>query len=820
MTDIKALQPEQLRSSCDPERFGFETTDDLEDLGEMIGQERALSALRFGAGMANSGYNLYVLGPAGAGKHTTVARFLKEKAAARPVPDDWVYVNNFIDHGKPRAMMLPQGRGAVLRRDMQQLVEELRSAIPAAFESDDYKARIQQIDEEYESRQEAAFRELNEEAQTHNVKVFKTPGGFTFAPIKDGEVIDASAFHKLPREEQKRIDDVLEKLQAHLQDILQNKIPQWSKERHARIKEVNDEVTLNAVRHLIDSLRESYRDLAEVLTYLDEVQKDVVSNAGAFLGKSESSVHSLLSLDGGGSALRRYEVNLLVDHSGGEGAPVVYEDNPTYAALVGRIEHIAQLGALITDFTQIKPGALHAANGGYLILDVRKVLTQPYAWEGLKRALYGKQVRIESLGQMLSLVSTVSLEPEPIPLDIKVVLLGERLLYYLLCEYDPDFRELFKVAADFEDNVDRNSDNDQLYAQLIATLVRKNKLRPFDRSAVAAVIEQSMRLVGDREKLSTHLRSIADLLSEASFWAGEAQQNVVRSEDVQRAVDYQIERIDRVRDRMHEAILRDTVMIDTAGATVGQVNGLSIIQLGDAAFGIPSRITATTRLGEGELVDIEREVDLAGPIHSKGVFILSNYLGARYAQDYPLSLSASLTFEQSYSQVEGDSASLAELCALLSSLAGLPVRQSLAVTGSVNQHGQVQAIGGVNEKIEGFFNVCRERGLNGEQGVLVPKSNMKHLMLRNEVVQAVRDGKFNIYAVEHADEAISLLTGVGAGAADEEGVFPEDSVNGRVQARLQNLAALRLQYAAAAREGSVAAAVKEQGEQHGFNEED
>jgi lon-related putative ATP-dependent protease len=820
MTDIKALQPEQLRSTCDPERFGFKTTDDLEDLAKMIGQERALSALRFGASMPNSGYNLYVLGPAGAGKHTTVARFLKEKAAARPVPDDWVYVNNFTNHGKPRAMTLPQGRGGVLRRDMQQLVEELRSAIPAAFESDDYKARIQQIDEEYESHQEAAFRELNEEAQTHNVKVFKTPGGFTFAPIRDGEVIDASAFHELPRDEQKRIDDVLEKLQAKLQDILQNKIPQWSKERHARIKEVNDEVTLNAVRHLIDSLRENYRDLAEVLTYLDEVQKDVVSNASAFLGKSESTVHSLLSLESGGSALRRYEVNLLVDHSGGEGAPVVYEDNPTYAALVGRIEHIAQLGALITDFTQIKPGALHAANGGYLILDVRKVLTQPYAWEGLKRALYGKQVRIESLGQMLSLVSTVSLEPEPIPLDVKVVLLGERLLYYLLCEYDPDFRELFKVAADFEDNVDRNSDNDQLYAQLIATLVRKNKLRPFDRSAVAAVIEQSMRLVGDREKLSTHLRSIADLLSEASFWAGEAQQDVVRSEDVQRAVDYQIERIDRVRDRMHEAILRDTVMIDTAGATVGQVNGLSIIQLGDAAFGIPSRITATTRLGEGELVDIEREVDLAGPIHSKGVFILSNYLGARYAQDFPLSLSASLTFEQSYSQVEGDSASLAELCALLSSLAGLPVRQSLAVTGSVNQHGQVQAIGGVNEKIEGFFNVCRERGLNGEQGVLVPKSNMKHLMLRNEVVQAVRDGKFSIYAVEHADEAISLLTGVGAGAADEEGVFPEDSVNGRVQARLQNLAALRLQYAAAAREGAFAAAGKEQGEQHGFSEED
>jgi len=820
MSDIKALQPEQLRSACEARHFRFETTDDLADLGEMIGQARALSALRFGAGMPDSGYNLYVLGPAGAGKHTTVARFLREKAAARAVPSDWVYVNNFTDHAKPRAMCLPPGRGAGLRRDMEQLVEELRSAIPAVFESEDYKARIQQIDEEFEGRQESAFRELNEEAQQHHVKVFKTPGGFTFAPIKDGEVIDASAFHHLPKEEQKRIDDVLERLQERLQDILQNKIPQWNKERHARIKKVNDEVTLYAVRHLIDSLRGKYQDLPEVLQYLDEVQKDVVSNASAFLGKQESSMHGLLGMEGGGAALRRYEVNLLVDHSAGDGAPVVYEDNPTYAALVGRIEHIAQLGALITDFTQIKPGALHAANGGYLILDVRKVLTQPYAWEGLKRALYGGQIRIESLGQMLSLVSTVSLEPQPIPLDIKVVLLGERLLYYLLCEYDPDFRELFKVAADFEDNVERTPDNDQLYAQLIATLVRKNKLRPFDRGAVAAVIEQSMRLVGDREKLSTHLRSIADLLSEASFWAGEAEQDVVRAEDVQRAIDYQIERIDRVRDRMHEAILRDTVMIDTEGAAIGQVNGLSVIQLGDAAFGIPSRITATTRLGEGELVDIEREVDLAGPIHSKGVFILSSYLGARYAQDFPLSLTASLTFEQSYSQVEGDSASLAELCALLSSLAALPIRQSLAVTGSVNQHGQVQAIGGVNEKIEGFFNICRERGLNGQQGVLVPASNMKHLMLRHEVVEAVRQGKFNVYAVQHADEAISLLTGVDAGVMEEEGGFPEDSVNGRVQVRLQALAALRLQYAAAAREGVATAPGTESGEGHGFEPRD
>lgn len=812
MTEIKSLQPEQLRSSCNPEAFQFETTDDLPDLGEMIGQERALAALRFGVGMPNSGYNFYVLGPAGSGKHTAVSRFLGLKAAQAATPDDWVYVNSFKDSGKPLAMRLPTGRGRKLQHDMQQLVEELRNAIPAAFESDDYKSRVQQIDDEFEALQETAFRELNEAAEGHQVKVFKTPGGFTFAPLKNNEVLDAKAFNKLPEQEQRRIDAALENLQAQLQDILQKQIPQWSRQRRERIKEVNHEVTLNAVGHLIDSLRTSYADLPEVLSYLDEVKTDVIANVGAFLHKGDGP--QLLLEASPDAALRRYQVNLFVDNGDSQGAPVLYEDSPTYGALVGRIEHMSHLGALVTDFTLIRPGALHAASGGYLILDVRKLLSQPYAWEGLKRALYAKQVRIESLGQLLSLVSTVSLEPQPIPLAVKVVLLGDRLLYYLLCAYDPDFLELFKVAADFEDNVDRNADNDQLYAQLIATLVRKNRLRPFDRGAIAAVIEQSMCMVGDREKLTTHMRSIADLLSEASYWAGEAGHEVVRQDDVRRSVDYHVERIDRVRDRMHEAILRDTVMIDTAGMNVGQINGISVIQLAEAAFGVPVRITATTRLGEGELVDIEREVELAGPIHSKGVFILASYLGARYAPDFPLSLSASLTFEQSYSEIEGDSASLAELCALLSSLSGLPIRQSLAITGSVNQHGQVQAIGGVNEKVEGFFNICHARGLSGEQGVLVPTSNMKHLMLRHNVVDAVRDGRFSVYAVEHADQAIELLTGVAAGEADGEGNFPEDSVNGRVQQRLRTLAGLRLQYSAAARELATGISIEDH-ERHG-----
>ena len=798
MTEIKPLHPEQLRSYCNPESFQFQTTDDLPDLGEMVGQERALAALDFGVGMPNSGYNLYVLGPAGSGKYTTVSRFLKEKAAGSAAPADWVYVNNFEDSSKPLAMRLPTGRGRELQRDMQQLVEELRTTIPAAFESDDYKARIQQIDESFESRQEDAFRKLHEEAQHHQIKVFKTRGGITFAPLKDGEALDAEAFHKLPKKKQQRIDSDLETLQAQLQDILQKRIPQWSKERRGRIKEVNDEVTLSAVGHLIDSMRTIYAELPMVLSYLSEVQGDVIANVEVFLHETDTAQQLL-----GGVpeiSLRRYQVNLFVDNGDSEGAPVLYEDNPTHDALVGRVEHMSQLGTLITDFTLIRPGVLHAANEGYLILEVRKLLAQPYAWEGLKRALFARQVRIESLGQLLSLVSTVSLEPQPIPLQVKVILLGDRLLYYLLCKYDPDFQALFKVAADFEDSVDRNPGSDQSYAQLVATLVRKNRLRPFDRSAVAAVIEQSMRMVGDREKLTTHMRSIADLLSEASFWAGEAGREVVQQDDVRRSVDYHVERIDRVRDRMHEAILRDTVMIDTSGETVGQINGLSVIQLAEDAFGVPARITATTRLGEGELVDIEREVDMAGPIHSKGVFILSSYLGARYAPDFPLSLRASLTFEQSYSEIEGDSASLAELCALLSSLAGLPIRQSLAVTGSVNQHGQVQAIGGVNEKIEGFFNICSERGLSGDQGVLVPASNMKHLMLRHNVVDAVHEGKFSVYAIDHADQAIELLTGVAAGEADSDGIFPEDSVNGRVQLRLRTLAGLRMQYSAAVKE--------------------
>ena len=671
---------------------------------------------------------------------------------------------------------------------MEHLVEELRTAIPATFESENYRQRRQDIEEEFRERQDKVLTELQRQAQERGLALIRTPMGLAFAPTREGEVISPEEFQKLPPAEQERVQADVSALQEALQKSL-SQLPQWDRERRAKLKELNQEVGMFAVGHLIEELRQMYLDLPAVLAYLTSVQQDVIDNLDEFLGITDTPPAAPTEASPPrppitASFFRRYQVNVIVDHSGATGAPVIYEDHPTVQNLVGRIEHMAHMGTLVTDFNLIKAGALHRANGGYLILDARRVLLQPFAWDELKRALRSREIRIEVLGQTLSLVSTVSLEPAPIPLDVKVILLGERMLYYSLYEADPDFGELFKVAADFEDQMDRTADNHLLYARMIGTIARQEGLRPLDRTAVARVIEQSARLAGDAEKLSTHMHSIADLLREADYWAGEAQHHVIAATDVQRAIDAQIRRLDRVRERTQEEIQRGTILIDTQGAAVGQVNGLSVLSMGQFAFGRPSRITARVRLGRGEVVDIEREVALGGPIHSKGVLILSAYLGARYAADRPLSLSASLVFEQSYSGVEGDSASSAELYALLSALADLPVKQGLAVTGSVNQRGQVQPIGGVNEKIEGFFDTCRAQGLTGEQGVLIPASNVKHLMLRHDVVAAVAAGQFQVYAVETIDQGIEILTGVLAGERDASGEFPVGSVNQRVEARL------------------------------------
>lgn len=789
MTNHAPLEPQQLHHLCDPAQFGFQTTADLEDMTEIIGQMRAVDAVRFGAGIRHDGYNLFVLGPSGIGKRSMVRQFLEKKASEEHEPSDWCYLNNFAQPHKPKALRLPSGKGAELRLQMERLVDYLRTTIPALFESDEHRAKTGAIQEEFSKRQEQMFKELGEEAEKREIVLLRTPDGFAFAPTRDHEVIPPDEYEKLPEEEKKRVESAITELQKRLETILGH-IPQLQKERSERLKQLNRETTLTIVEHMMNELRANFADFPEVLKYIDVVQQDMVEHGDDFRKQKESASFSGMTLVAT-ETFHRYQVNALVTNGKKPGAPIISEDNPTYSNLVGRVEHIAQFGALVTDFTLIKPGALHLANGGYLLLDVRKVLMQPFAWEGLKRALQSREIHIESLGQLYSLVSTVSLEPEPIPLDIKIVLFGDRMFYYLLQEYDPEFCELFKVAADFEEHIERNGETHLLYARLIATLTRKENLLPFDRRAVARVIEHSARLIGDAERLSIHMRSVVDLLHESDFWARDAGHNVVEAADVQRSIDSRIRRLDRLRDRLHEAILRNILMIDTQGTVTGQVNGLSVIELGNFMFGQPTRITATTRLGDGELVNIEREVKLSGAIHSKGVLILSSFLAARYARNQPLALSASLVFEQSYGFVEGDSASLAELCALLSNLANAPIMQSLAITGSVNQFGQAQAIGGVNEKIEGFFDICAARGLNGEQGVLIPVANIKHLMLRHDVVAAAAAGQFRIYAVENVDQAVSLLTGLPAGEADADGNYPEGSVNGRVAARLAELAAIR-----------------------------
>lgn len=801
-SDLRPLETQQLYQSCDHQQFSFETTAELEVLTETIGQIRAMDAIRFGTGIRHDGYNLYVLGPSGIGKSSTVRQFLEQKAGGEHKPDDWCYINNFTQPHKPLALRLPCGRGEELRQRMEQLVDYLRSAIPALFEGDDYRAKAGAIQEEFSKRQEQAFNELGEEAGKQHIALLRTPEGFAFAPLRDHEVIPPDEYEKLPEEEKKRVENAIVELQGRLEKVMRL-MPQWRKERHERIKRLDRETTLSAVDHLVNELEESYADLPEVLTYLDLVRQDMVDNADAFRKPEETTTFGGMTMVARQS-FHHYQVNVLVSNGKRPGSPIVSEDNPTYSNLVGRVEHISQFGALVTDFTLIKSGALHRANGGYLLLDIRKVLTQPFAWEGLKRALQTREIRIESLGQMYSLVSTVSLEPQPIPLDTKVILFGDRLFYYLLQEYDPEFGELFKVAADFEERIERDADSLQLYARLIATLARKENLLPFGRSAVARVIEHSARMVGDAERLSMHMRSIVDLLREADYWAREGGRTVVEAAEVQNAIDAQVRRQDRLRDRLYEAILRDTLVISTQGAVTGQINALSVIELGNFAFAQPTRITANTRLGDGEMINIEREVKLSGAIHSKGVLILSSFLASRYAKNRPLAFSASLVFEQSYGMVDGDSASLAELCVLLSNLASVPIRQSLAITGSVNQLGQSQAIGAVNEKIEGFFDICAARGLTGEQGVLIPVANIKHLMLRHDVVAAAAAGKFHIYAVENVDQAIALLTGLPAGEADAKGAYPEGSLNHKVAARLDELTRIRKSFARppAARSGT------------------
>lgn len=802
---LRELGSIELCRRCDEEQFSFRTTAELSDFKNIIGQQRAVDAVQFGIGIRREGYNLFALGPSGTGKQSVVQQYLREKAVEQPTPPDWIYVNDFAHPQKPRALELPPGLGAVVKQDVERLVEELHSAIPSAFESDNYRARKQSIEDELKQRQEGAFNELQQRGEEQNIALVRTRAGIVFAPTKNGEVISPDDFKALPESERERIEANISTLQEQLESIL-DQIPAWEKELREKVRTLNREVTAFAVGHLIGDLRTKFAELPELIDHLAAMERDVIDNVDDFLRPAEQGLEALVSLPPGrdlktAPISRRYQINAIFDHRPIAGAPVIYEDHPTYNNLIGQIEYVSHLGSLVTDFSLIKAGALHRANGGYLILDVLKLLQQPYAWEALKRALRSSEIRIEPLGQMLGFLSTSSIEPKPIPLNLKVVLLGDSVFYYLLCALDPDFGELFKVAADFDDQMERTGESSLAYASLVGTLARKECLLPFDRRAVCRIIDRSARMAGDAEKLSTRMGSIVDLLREADYWARQSDHPVVNDGDVQRALDAQIHRSDRIRERIYEEINHGMILIDTIGEKVGQVNGLSVLQLGSFSFGRPSRITARVSLGKGEVIDIEREVELGGPIHSKGVLIISSFLGSRYAPDRPLSLTASLVFEQSYGAVEGDSASAAEMFALLSALADAPLKQSIAVTGSVNQHGQIQPIGGVNEKIEGFFDVCKASGLTGEQGVLIPLSNVRHLMLRKDVVDAVEAAQFHVYSMQTIDDGLEILTGTPAGERGRSGYFPDGSVNRRVEAKLTELAERRRIFATSEKTG-------------------
>jgi lon-related putative ATP-dependent protease len=788
----RPLPPALLYRPCDQAGLPFELVSELEDLLEPIGQDRAVEAVQFAVAMRRKGYNVYALGASGTGKHTIVRDLLQRRAASSPTPPDWCYVNNFTDPQKPHRLQLPPGRGHGLREAMKRFVEELRAALPAAFERDDYRARRDVIDQQFKRRNEGAFAELQRRGEPKGITMLRTPMGLALAPRRDGKVLTPELFEALPEAERERIQKDLEEVQGELEAVMQ-KVPQWEREHREAVRELNRNTTGAAIALLMDELRAGYCDFPDVVQHLDAVEQDIKENADDFLTPMQPPqgtptpppVEAVVTE----TRFRRYQVNVIVDNGGQHGAPVIYEDNPTHQTLVGRVEYMARLGTLVTDFNLLTPGALHRANGGYLMLDAQRLLSGNFSWASLKRSLNAGEIRIETLEQLLSTASTISLQPEPIPLDVKIVLLGPPLLYHLLSGADEDFQELFKIAADFDDRVERTPETTLLYARFVAGVVRREKLLPLDRGAVARVIERAARLVGDADRLSTGLREIVDLLQEADQLAAGAGKTTVTAVEVQAAIDGQFRRGDRIYRRLQEEIGRRTIRIETDGEQIGQVNGLSVMTLGGLSFGNPSRITARIRLGRGEVVDIEREVELGGPLHSKGVLILSGFLGGRFGSSRPLSLNASLVFEQSYGGIDGDSASAAELFALLSALAEVPISQSFAVTGSVDQLGRIQAIGGVNDKIEGFFDACVVTGFTGRQGVIIPASNVKHLMLRQDVVAAATEERFRIFPIETVDQGLALLTGLTAGEPDAQGDYPEGTINHSIAVRLDAFAA-------------------------------
>jgi predicted ATP-dependent protease len=778
------LKPAELRSLCDPKTFTFKNTSEVEPLDDVIGQERAVQAIDFGLNMKSPGYNIFVTGIEGTGKSTIVQDIVNDYAGALPTPDDWCMVNHFKDEYRPRAIAVPPGKAIVFSKKINKLVEDLKKEIPKAFESELYQERATEIQKKYSQQQRDILHQLEQSAKKKQMQINQTRAGFQAVPVIKGKPVSPEEFRKLPAKSRSVLEEKLNLMQSEIESAVRelNKINQDLRDE---VEKLIEETTLFIVKNHLYSLRTQFKEHSAILTYLDEVQEDIVENVDDFLKSEEKPPQAEnMWLRGPKDPLQRYKVNVLVDRRSLKGAPVIYETNPTYNNVFGQIEKRAYLGTLSTDFSMVQAGSLLRADGGYLIMEIESVLMNPFVWEGLRRALQNKLLSIEDMSAEFG-YGSASLRPEPIPLDVKVILLGEYEPFHILQNYDSKFNKIFKVRADFDYEVKRNEETVQQYARFIARVCQAENLLPFTPDGVAAIVEFGEKYVAHKNKLSIRFGPVLGVLKEADYWARKDDADNVSGQYVKRAFNEYRFRYNLYETKIHESYVDGTIMIDVGGDVVGQVNALAVYQIGDISFGRPSRITAETYMGMKGIINIEREAKLSGKTHDKGVLILSGYLGRTFAQNYPLSLSASITFEQSYGGIDGDSASSTELYALISSLSDIPICQALAVTGSVNQKGQIQAIGGVNQKIEGFFDVCEEKGLSGQQGVLIPTANVNNLMLKKEVIAAVKKGDFHIYQVSTVEEGIEILTGVPAGKKDKAGNYKQGTVFGKVQEKLK-----------------------------------
>jgi len=782
LTAALELQGDQLTMRVDPGTLPFETTAEVEPLVGTIGQPRALDAIEAGVMMATPGSNLFLSGLPGSGRRTTVLDLIGEIGPARPTPDDWVYVHNFRTPDSPRALRLPPGQGGALARALEEFVTTARRELKRAFESEDFARRQREAVAAIAERRHALEHELKQFAVERGYALNVNVAGVVTVPLRGDEPLTVEAFEALPAEEQAAIRQAGKEIEERTAAYA-HQVRALEKEVAETLRRLEHDVAIFVTGPLFRELDDRFHDEPDVVDHLEDVKRELLENLDDFRDDGDRPLPLLFARER--DATNRFKVNVLVENTPSKGAPVIVEENPTYYNLLGRLEYRAALGAMVTDFREIKPGALHRANGGFLVLEALEVLRHPFAWDALKRALRAGEVRVENLGEELSAVPSASLRPAPIPLDVKVVLIGPPLVYRLLYQLDDEFRELFKVKAEFSPVLESTPEHHANYAAFVSRWVRENGLLHFDRDAVARTIEYGARLCDDQQKLSARLAEICDVVSEASFWAARLGHEVVHGDDVRVAIRKRDYRSNLLEERLQEMVERGTLVIEADGRRVGRINGLSIVDLGDYAFGRPVRVSARASVGHDGIESIEREIKLSGPIHSKGVMILAGYLSATYAQELPLALSATLTFEQSYDEIEGDSASSTELYALLSSLSGIPLDQGIAVTGSVDQHGSIQAVGGVTRKIEGFFAACKAKGLTGTQGVIVPAANLHNLVLDDEVVHAVREGRFHIWAVRTVDEGIALLTGREAGERAPDGTYPAGTVHGLVEARLR-----------------------------------